>query len=177
MFAGQWWRILAAMFLHFGFFHLALNMWCLWQLGWLAEYLFGRATFLTLYLLSGLGGSVLSLVTHPAVVSAGASGAIFGVAGGVAAFMWLHRLNFHAPKLTGALPSVAAFIGYNLLYGITDPQIDNAGHLGGLIVGALLGFLVPRPGLEAGRFARLRFPLAAAAVTAAIVYGAARARH
>lgn len=177
VFAGQWWRLLAAMFLHFGILHLALNMWCLWQLGFLAEFLFGRVTFLVLYILSGLGGGVLSLLMHPTVVSAGASGAIFGVAGGVAAFLWLHRLDFHAPKLTGTLPSVAVFIGYNLLYGFSDPQIDNAGHLGGLIVGAVLGALVPRPKLEMGRFARLQFPLAAAAVTALIAYGAARARH
>src|SRR5690349_11749825 len=66
------WRLFTAMFLHFGILHVTLNMWCLWALGAMAEPLFGRASFLLLYLLSGLGGGVLSLLVHPMVVSAGA---------------------------------------------------------------------------------------------------------
>jgi rhomboid protease GluP len=177
VFAGQWWRLFTAMFLHFGILHLALNMWCLWQLGFLAEFLFGRVRFLVLYILSGLGGAALSLLVHPTVVSAGASGAIFGLAGGVAAFLWLRRRDFHSTTLTRVLPSVATFIGYNLLFGFSQSGIDNAGHVGGLIVGAVLGALVPRPKLETNSFARLQFPLAAAAMAALIAYGVARARH
>ena len=79
--SGEPWRLLTSTFLHFGIIHLALNMWCLWALGTLAEPLFGWAAFLLLYLLSGLGGSVLSMLVHPMVVSAGASGAVFEMSG------------------------------------------------------------------------------------------------
>src|SRR2546430_2092972 len=73
--SGEPWRLLTSTFLHFGIIHLALNMWCLWALGTLAEPLFGWPAFLLLYLLSGLGGSVLSMLGHPLAGGAGGSGA------------------------------------------------------------------------------------------------------
>src|SRR3989442_1261055 len=79
-------------FVHFGLLHLALNMWCLVTLGPIAERVFGRGSFLLLYLLSGIAGSTTSLLVHPLIVGAGASGAIFGVAGAlVAAGTWRHE--------------------------------------------------------------------------------------
>src|SRR6059058_5001142 len=108
--SGEPWRLLTSTFLHFGIIHLALNMWCLWALGTLAEPLFGWAAFLLLYLLSGLGGSVLSMLVHPMVVSAGASGAVFGVAGGVITFLLRSDgLKFSVPTKT--LGSVVGFVG------------------------------------------------------------------
>ena len=89
---GQWWRLLTAMFVHIGLVHLALNMWCLWELGLLAEYLYGPKTFLALYLMSGLAASIVSLARNPLVVTAGASGAIFGLAGALIATLYLGKL-------------------------------------------------------------------------------------
>jgi rhomboid protease GluP len=74
------WRVVTSMFVHIGVIHLLFNMWCLWSLGRLAERLMGNWNYLVLYLLSGVGGSLVSLWLHPQLVSAGASGAIFGVA-------------------------------------------------------------------------------------------------
>jgi rhomboid protease GluP len=175
--AGQWWRLVAAMFLHFGILHLAVNMWALLQLSGVAEFLFGRVTFLAVYLLSGLGGGVLGLLVHPTIVSAGASGAIFGVAGATVAFVWRHHLDFHSPELTGILPSVGFFIVYNLVNGFSNPGIDNAGHLGGLIVGGAMGALLPGPTAHAGKVTRLRTTAAFAAVAALLGYGAWRAQR
>ncbi len=101
-----WWRIFTCAFLHIGFLHLAFNMWCLWSLGSLAERLFGNWTFLMLYVLSGLGGSICSLLWNPTVISAGASGAIFGVAGGLITFWLLGRLSIPESVIKGDLKSL-----------------------------------------------------------------------
>jgi rhomboid protease GluP len=78
---GQYWRVITAMFLHFGIIHIAANMWCLWSLGQLAEKLLDSSSVIGAYLLTGVGASLLSLSWDPMRVSAGASGAIFGIAG------------------------------------------------------------------------------------------------
>ena len=134
--SGEWWRLATSMFLHGGVLHLALNMWCLLNLGLVAERLFGRPAFLSLYLLSGLGGSLASLSYHPMVVSVGASGAIFGLAGGLIALLGLRREVAAAARLTKMLPSLFSFVAYNLLFCAMNPLIDNAAHVGGLVVGA-----------------------------------------
>jgi membrane associated rhomboid family serine protease/Flp pilus assembly protein TadD len=140
--AGEWWRAFTCMFLHFGVLHLCMNMWCLLDLGRMAEKAFGRWPFLSLYLISGLGGSAVSLRWNPEVVSAGASGAVFGIAGSL-----LSALHGRKLRLAGAsqkrLTSVATFVGYNVLFGLTNSGIDNAAHIGGLAVGFVLGYLIP----------------------------------
>src|SRR3974377_1091446 len=78
---SQPWRILTSNYVHVGIVHLAFNMWCLWNLGQLAERILGRLNFVALYTICGLAGSLASLWLHPMVVGAGASGAIFGLAG------------------------------------------------------------------------------------------------
>lgn len=138
----QPWRLLTAMFLHIGLIHLGFNMWCLWSLGRLAERLMGNLNFLVLYLLSGVGGGLLSLWLHPQLVSAGASGAIFGVAGGIVTLLVLKKAQIPGPAMKQTLNSMLLFIGYNLLYGMRG-GIDNAAHLGGLLSGAALGAFVP----------------------------------
>ena len=142
---GQWWRLLTATFLHFGLLHLALNMWALWGAGQLVEKLYGRASFLTLYLFSGLSGSIASLLWNPGVNSAGASGAIFGVFGGLLAFM--ARGNMRVPRsvLSAHRNSALAFVAYNLIYGAAHSGIDNAAHIGGLVGGFLIGVLIAQP--------------------------------
>jgi rhomboid protease GluP len=142
--SGEWWRLLSSTFLHIGIIHLALNMQCLWRLGKLTERLYGNWAFLVLYLLSGLGGSVASLWWNPNNLSAGASGAIFGVAGGLVVFLYFAKLPVPRAMIQGTLTSTLIFVGYNLLYGFTSTGIDNAAHIGGLVTGGLVGLLLTR---------------------------------
>src|SRR5499425_2958094 len=104
---GEWWRMFTAMFLHIGLLHLLFNMVALWNVGGFMERVLGPAGFLVLYLLSGLLGSVASVAWNPFVVSAGASGAIFGLYGGLLAFLVQHRDTtsqaFLAPLRSNAL--------------------------------------------------------------------------
>ncbi len=79
--SGDWWRLLTYMFLHGGLMHIAINMWCLWDLGTLCEHLYGRWTFGAIYLITGIAGGVASVGWNPQVLSVGASGAVFGLAG------------------------------------------------------------------------------------------------
>ncbi len=140
---GQWWRLLTSMFLHFGPLHLAFNMWALFNVGQVAEALFGSRAFLVLYLLSGIGGSLASVLAHPLGVGGGASGAIFGVVGGVIVAAVLTRRRSGNELLLGRmLPSLLLFVFYNLLIGFRTEGIDNMAHLGGLGVGAALAAAV-----------------------------------
>lgn len=141
---GEWWRLLSATFVHVGLFHLAVNMWALWILGVLAERMFGNFTFLTIYLLSGLGGSVASVAWHPEVTSAGASGAIFGIVGALVAFLYLGHISIPRRLLRDLQRSLLIVIGLNLFFGAVVPGIDNAGHLGGLVVGLVTGAALHR---------------------------------
>jgi membrane associated rhomboid family serine protease/Flp pilus assembly protein TadD len=154
---GQWWRLLSSMFLHGGILHLGLNMWCLWNLGFLGERFYGRARFIGLYLVSGIGGGLASLAWHPNVVGVGASGAIFGVAGGLIATFYLGRLNLASSGLKSTLRSLVSFAGYNLLFGAVGSGIDNAAHIGGLLTGLIFGALVAYDiRLRSGDFGPLR---------------------
>jgi rhomboid protease GluP len=146
---GEWWRLGTSMFVHFGILHLLLNMWVLRLYGALAERLFGSAHFLALYLLSGIAASLTSLWWHPEVNSAGASGAIFGMFGGLLAFVVQRKNRVPVSLMTAHRNSMLAFIGYNLLFGFIYPGIDNAAHLGGLLSGFLLGLGLARP-VDAG---------------------------
>src|SRR5947209_7981827 len=82
---GEYWRLLTAAFVHIGLIHIAFNMWCLLGLGRLSERLFGRWQTAAIYIFTGIGGNLLSLAHAPDRVSAGASGAIFGIAGAILA--------------------------------------------------------------------------------------------
>lgn len=139
------WRAFTYMFVHIGILHLACNMWAIWNLGKLAEGLFGRVVFALLYVLCGLGAAVASLWWHPASVCAGASGAIFGVAGIVFAYLKLKHVPLPQQYVRRLLSSLGAFMLFNLLFGAAIPFIDNAAHIGGLVTGLALGALLPRP--------------------------------
>ena len=168
--SGEWWRTLTSTFLHIGFLHLALNGWCLSRLGLLAEPLLGSGRFAALYLLSGLGGSLVSLAVHPLLVSAGASGAIFGVAGALIALRFLRHLPVTARSMRNSLSGVVPFVIYNLLGGLGQ-GIDNAAHLGGLVSGFALGALLPLPGVNT-RLVRVRATAVLSAFTALMAGGA-----
>src|SRR5262245_3747485 len=168
---GQWWRLLSCAFVHIGALHLALNMWCLWNLGRLAERMFGNRTFLALYLLSGLGGSIASVWWNPNIVSAGASGAVFGVAGGVMAFWQLGKSSIPRAVVKQNLGSVLTFAVYNLSYGFFHSGIDNAAHIGGLVTGLALGASLRHPLTRTEGESRLRAAIAYSGVSLALLLG------
>ncbi|NWB45179.1 rhomboid family intramembrane serine protease [Pseudomonas gingeri] len=142
---GGWWRLVTSVFVHFGLIHLMLNMFTLYQIGRLAERLYGSGRFLMLYLFAGVTGSIASLLWHPMINSAGASGAIFGVFGGLLVFVLKYRHELPKSIAVQQRVSILVLIGYNLLYGFTHPGIDNGAHLGGLLGGVLLGLTLARP--------------------------------
>lgn len=145
VFNGDWWRLVTAIFVHIGPFHLILNMQAIWRVGGLAESLFGRGAFLILYLLSGIGGAIASLLLNTDIISAGASGAIFGLAGGLVILLWRGKLQLPQNVIRTTLTSMVLFVAYNLFYGLANEGIDNAAHMGGLVTGALIGVLVVGP--------------------------------
>jgi membrane associated rhomboid family serine protease len=135
---AQPWRMLASNYVHIGIIHIFFNMWCLWNLGRLAERIFDRWTYLLVYTASGIGGSLASLWWHPRGIGAGASGAIFGLAGALIAVLYLGKLPIAKEALKPTLKSLISFAAYNLFFGLV-PGIDNAAHLGGLATGLGLG--------------------------------------
>jgi hypothetical protein len=118
------------------------------------ERVLGTAGFLVLYLLSGLLGSVASVAWNPFAVSAGASGAIFGLFGGLLGFLVRHRNTMSQPFLAALRTNTLAFLGFNLLYGFIQEGIDMAAHLGGLAGGLLCGFVLTPSFLLTGRARR-----------------------
>lgn len=174
---GQWFRLLTSVFLHAGVLHLLLNMWALLNLGVLAELLFGRRSYVVLYLLCGLGGSVASVWWHTAVIGVGASGAIFGVAGALLPALAFERNQRMRAAMRGNLGSIALFVLYNIAFGAASARIDNAAHLGGLLTGILLGALIPSGPLRERKPGIIRAPVAFILVGALLFAAAAGARY
>jgi membrane associated rhomboid family serine protease len=171
---GQWWRLFTALFVHFSLLHVLLNMWALWNIGRLSERLFGHGTLLFLYIAAGVLASLTSIAWDPSHSSVGASGAIFGLFGAFLAFLSRQRHQIPTTILRKHWISTSVFVLFNLINGAIQPGIDNAAHVGGLLSGFVLGFILARP-LE--RENREHFPreqsLAAAAFVAALVAAAA----
>jgi len=142
---GQWWRLFTALFVHFSWLHLALNMWALWNVGRLSERLFGRASLLCLYVAAGILASLSSVAWDPNLSSVGASGAIFGVFGAFLAFLIRQRRQMPPRIALKHWISTALFVLFNLISGAVQPAIDNAAHVGGLLSGFVLGFILARP--------------------------------
>jgi rhomboid protease GluP len=175
---GEWWRIVTAMFVHVGILHLATNMWCLWNLGLLAEPLMGSAGVLAVYILTGAAGNLLSAFSgwlryggdwasyqaagglDMAAVfppGAGASGAVFGIAGALIVLLKSNRLPVPPMELKRLRKSVIYFAVLNLVLGLSinvgtrfigsGLSIDNMAHLGGFSSGLLFAApMVPRLG-------------------------------
>ena len=142
---GQPWRLVSNLFIHCGILHLALNMWALWSAGRLLERLVGSTGYLIIYFASGVAGSLTSLWWNGDVVSAGASGAIFGLLGAFATFIWNRADSFPIAALGQLRNSLAMCIGYNLLFGASIQGIDQAAHVGGLLCGLVCGGLLSQP--------------------------------
>jgi rhomboid protease GluP len=137
---GEYWRLLTSSFLHIGVMHLAFNAYALYALGPQVERFFGRARFLLLYLLTGVLSSATSYLIS-STLAAGASGSIFGLVGALSAFF------IHERKVLGApgrrrLNNLISVVVVNLVIGFTVPNIDNAAHVGGLIAGLAIGWVL-----------------------------------
>src|SRR5882757_7081063 len=160
---GEWWRIITAMFVHVGLIHLATNMWCLWNLGLLGEPLLGPFGIFAVYVLSGAAGNLLSMAWNvirrtEGQVGAGASGAVFGLAGILIVLLSNKRLSEARSgfpgipwfELRALRKSVIQFAALNLVIGLGTIfvdviRIDNMAHLGGFLSGLAMGVpLVPR---------------------------------
>lgn len=141
---GEYSRLFTSMFLHFGIYHLLNNMVCLIFLGDMLETLVGPVRYLAIYILGGLGGNLLSVTlemrTEQFAVSAGASGAIFSVIG--ALLFIVARNKGRVGTLTGR--GLATMAVLSVLQGFSDTGTDNAAHIGGLVSGFVLGFLLYR---------------------------------
>src|SRR5271155_1621525 len=185
LYDGQWIRVVTAMFVHVGILHLATNMWCLWNLGLLGEPLLGPFGLVAVYGLTGIAGNLLSTAVHPQIVGAGASGAVFGLAGVLILLLKAKLLPVPPEEVRRLRKSVIYFallnfvIGGTTMFLRTSIQIDNMAHLGGFLCGLALGApLVPRIGS-----ARREFPVRSwaayggmAVLLLAFGYGLARSR-
>ena len=173
LYQGEWWRIITAMFVHVGILHLATNMWCLWNLGLLAEPLMGSFGVIAVYILTGAAGNLLSTMTswlsyhHQGIfpAGAGASGAVFGIAGALIILLKSQRLPVPIQEVKRLRRSVIYFAVINLVIGGgisigTDVigrgiHIDNYAHLGGVGCGLLFALpMVPRLGAPRTLFER-----------------------
>jgi rhomboid protease GluP len=165
---GQWFRLLTATFVHVGFWHIAANMWCLWNLGILGEPLIGPLGMVAVYLLTGVAGNLLSMAYDVGAaawyhspstlfeIGAGASGAVFGIAGILIVLLSNRALPFPWDELRRLRSMVVKFAAINLVIGLSTMvhnfgiRIDNFAHIGGFVAGLALGVpLVPR--MTAGR--------------------------
>ncbi|NWJ49757.1 MAG: rhomboid family intramembrane serine protease [Bacteroidetes bacterium] len=134
---GQWWRLMSCCFLHTGLIHIMMNMFALVCVGFLLEPLIGKLRFLSAYLLTGFGSSLFSLWYNDLVISAGASGAIFGLFGVFIAMLTTNLIEKSARKLL--LIPIAFFVIFNLVNGLRA-GIDGAAHFGGFITGLFIGY-------------------------------------
>jgi rhomboid protease GluP len=141
---GQWWRLVTSMFIHGSLLHIAFNMFALWQVGRLVERMFGSARFFALYMIAGVCGSVASVLWNPHVNSVGASGAIFGIIGGLLAFIRRPDSGVPPTIVKDLRGSLGGFLLFNIAAGMIYPHTDNAAHIGGLVGGYLAGFLLAR---------------------------------
>lgn len=141
---GEYWRLFTATFMHFGFEHILNNMLVLICAGPILEKAMGHIKYLCLYLIAGVGGSTLSYVQMTARgkydVSAGASGAIFGIIGALLWIVMIHKGRYES--LTGK--GLLFMIVISLYYGITSVDVDNWAHIGGLAMGFVLAIILYR---------------------------------
>ncbi|HEU4735078.1 MAG TPA: rhomboid family intramembrane serine protease [Kofleriaceae bacterium] len=140
--SGEWWRLVACVFVHVGILHLALNAAGMLILGRLAEELLGSARTIAVFAVAGVAGAVASYLASPAGISAGASGAVFGLLGAVFVEITWHRSRYRAAWKRGMWGALAVIAVGQLAYGFLDPVIDQWAHGAGLAAGALLGVVV-----------------------------------
>lgn len=135
---GQWWRLITAMFVHIGFAHLFLNLLTLYFIGPELEFYLGKIRYLLLYLLCGIGGNVVSLFFDGNAISAGCSTALFGLFG----YYIVQAKRSFSPWMRELGRQYFVFIAMNIIFNLFDSNVSLSGHLGGLLSGVLLGFIL-----------------------------------
>lgn len=163
---GEPWRLLTAMFLHYGLIHVGMNMVCLYQIR-IVERILGRAEFLAIYLAAGLVGGLASVVTHAAAVSAGASGAVFGMFGAFAAVMVVRRKEIDPQAWGATMRSLGTFFVLNAVLGLSQRSVDLSAHIAGLATGFVAAFALAKTAKATAK------PLLRALVVAALGGGVA----
>jgi membrane associated rhomboid family serine protease len=141
---GEWWRLVTAGFLHVGLMHVAFNMLILWRLGTMLEPTLGRVRFSILYLLSLLAGSAGALLLAPNSFTVGASGAVFGLLGAAA-------VGYRRKGIDPMQTDIGSLLVINVILTFVIPRISIGGHLGGLIGGAIVGWVLLEIGERTGR--------------------------
>jgi membrane associated rhomboid family serine protease len=136
--SGEYWRLFTAGFLHANILHIGFNMWCLWSLGHLSERLFGKWQTFAIYMITGVGGALLSVAYNHQRSEIGASGAIFGIVGAVMAGVKFGDLAISAGEKRAIFSSVVFFAIFNFMFGLYG-NTDNMCHLGGFVTGLLVG--------------------------------------
>jgi len=141
------WRLLTSTCVHGGILHIAINMWCLWDLGGLAERIFDRWIYFLMYIFCGVAGSMAASWWNPRSITVGASGAIFGIVGALITALYFGKLPIDRHVVQGTLRSVLIFAGFSLFWGVAvSSNVSNAAHIGGLVTGLGLGVILA-PGL------------------------------
>lgn len=136
---GQLHRLITAMFLHGGLVHIAFNMYALFILGTMIEKLYGSFNYFIIYFISGICSSILSVMLSATMsMSVGASGAIFGLLGAALVFGYRNKNSVGKEFMKGIIQVIAI----NIVIGLSIPQIDNLGHIGGLIGGIVISFII-----------------------------------
>lgn len=139
------WRLLTSAFVHVSIFHLAVNMFVLWDVGRYVERLGGVLRFLTIYLFCAVGASLFSLLAHPYQISAGASGAVLGLWGAFLSFFINNQSTLPKRLIISTMRFVPVFVFIAVVTGTFIPDVDNAAHAGGFIVGMFCGIFLLRP--------------------------------
>ncbi|MDE3084403.1 MAG: rhomboid family intramembrane serine protease [Verrucomicrobiota bacterium] len=171
----EWWRLFTCMFVHIGLLHVTMNMVVLWDIGRFVERLLGNIGFLVVYLLAGLAGSVASLAWNSHVVSAGASGAIFGLYGALFGFLLRNRHAIPRGLLLRLRKAAGLFVIYNIAFSFAVRGIDIAAHLGGFSGGFLLGLAIALPLADEAVARRPRRNAAVGLAGLALIVGVASA--
>jgi rhomboid protease GluP len=147
--AEQPWRLLSSTFLHVGLLHLAVNMQALWVAGPIADAMLGRWQFLMIYLCAGIFGGLAAMIgAQPTTVLVGASGAVFGTMGAIAAGIFRHGDRLREEVVASLKRLLWSFVAINLLIGFLLPGVSNAAHLGGLLSGFALSCGLAAPGSQ-----------------------------
>ncbi len=143
---GEWWRIFTSAFVHLGLIHIGFNMYVLYLYGSVVERMYGPIEYAAIYLLCAAGGSVLTILLDPGQSAAGASGAIFGIIG----LLFVVSRRHHAVlgrETRAMIGGVGSYLVFLLIFTFVVPRISWTGHIGGLLIGAVLGFLLAPTGV------------------------------
>ncbi|MGM8365132.1 rhomboid family intramembrane serine protease [Virgibacillus sp. W0181] len=163
---GEWWRIITSMFLHIGLLHLVMNMIAVYYLGMIVERIYGSIRFVFIYFLAGIGGGLASFTLSESV-SAGASGALFGLFGALLFFGLIYKKIFF--QTMGK--SLLLILAFNIVFSFVVPQIDIGAHMGGLTAGFLASAICQLPSKKQTGLQIIALVLYLLFITTMVVFG------